>query len=59
MQILQELGDDDPTRKLQFSDIMTTRISVEFRTIQKIYFSDECIFHLNGHLSNLTLNNCH
>lgn len=51
MQILQELGDDDPDRRIQFCEIVTARITAEPRLVKNICFSDECTFYLNGHVN--------
>ncbi|KAJ8948893.1 hypothetical protein NQ318_005515 [Aromia moschata] len=48
LQIIQELGDDDPDRRIQFCEIMTHRIFAQPLLIKNICFSDECTFYLNG-----------
>lgn len=54
-QILQELGDDDPDRRIEFCELMTERIRVEPRLLKNICFSDECTFMMNG---NVNKQNC-
>ena len=51
MQILQELCDDDPDRRIEFCEIMTAKIIAEPRLIKNICFSDECTFNLNGQVN--------
>lgn len=48
MKTLQELGEDDFDRRLQFCEIMTEKIIVNPNLIKNICFSDECTFFLNG-----------
>lgn len=48
LQITQELGDDDPDRRIEFCEIMTNRIIGQPQLIKNICFSDECTFYLNG-----------
>ncbi|XP_050511562.1 uncharacterized protein LOC126887788 isoform X2 [Diabrotica virgifera virgifera] len=54
-QILQELGDDDPDRRIEFCELMTERIRVEPRWLKNICSTDECTFMLNG---NVNKQNC-
>lgn len=51
MKILQELGDDDPDRRIEFCEFMTNLINAEPGTIKNICFSDECTFFLNGEVN--------
>lgn len=44
MKILQELGDDDPDRRIQFCETMTDKIQQEPTLTKNICFSDECAF---------------
>lgn len=46
--ITQELGDDDPDRRIEFCEIMTDKLIAQPRLINNICFSDECTFYLNG-----------
>lgn len=48
MQILQELREDDPDRRIQFCEDMTEMLRVTPQLLKNICFSDECTFHLNG-----------
>ncbi|KAJ8944596.1 hypothetical protein NQ318_006010 [Aromia moschata] len=48
LQITQELGNDDPDRRIQFCEIMTNRIIAQPLLKKNICFSDECTFYLNG-----------
>ena len=50
--ITQELGDDDPDRRIEFCEIMTDKIITQPRLIKNICFSDECTFYLNGNKQN-------
>ena len=51
MSILQELGEDDPDRRIQFCELMTEEIRREPSIIRNICFSDECSFLLTGNLT--------
>lgn len=55
MKILQELGDDDPDRRIQFCELMTEEIRREPSLTKNICFSDESSFFLNG---NVNKQNC-
>lgn len=55
MKILQELGDYDPDRRIQFCELMTEEIRREPSLTKNICFSDECSFLLNG---NVNKQNC-
>lgn len=55
LHIVQELGDDDPDRRIEFCELMTQKIVNEPRIVKNICFSDECTFYLNG---NVNKQNC-
>lgn len=48
MQILHQLIDDDPDRRIEYCEIMTERIVQNPNYLKTICFSDECTFFLNG-----------
>lgn len=48
MSIVQELGEDDYDRRIQFCETMMEKIQIEPSLIKNICFSDESTFFLNG-----------
>lgn len=48
MQILQELREDDPDRRIEFCEEMTQKLHDTPDLLKNICFSDECTFFLNG-----------
>jgi transposase len=48
---VQELLDDDPDRRDQFCEIMIELIDINARFVQRICFSDEATFCLNGQVN--------
>ena len=44
MKILQELGDDDPDRRIPFCEMLTEKIQRQPSLTKNICFSDECSF---------------
>lgn len=48
LQLVQELNEDDPDRRLQFAEEMTNRLANDPNFLYSICFSDECSFYLNG-----------
>lgn len=53
--ILQELGDDNPERRIQFCDLMSEKIRAESRLLKNIYINSDCTFMLKG---NAVLERC-
>lgn len=53
--LVQELSEDDFDRRLEFSEIMMTRIDANPNFLYEIIFSDEATFALNG---NVNRHNC-
>lgn len=51
LQILHELTEDDPDRRIEFCELMTDRIAAQPELLKNICFSDECTFYLNGHVN--------
>lgn len=51
MQAVQELLEDDPDRRLEFCDLLMTRIDQSHLSLDWILFSDEATFTLNGHVN--------
>lgn len=52
IKLVQELNDDDPDRRLQFCEIMLNEIRLHGDGyLQRVCFSDECTFSLNGSVS--------
>lgn len=51
LQVVQELGDDDPDKRIEFCELMTNLIAREPNTTKNICFSDECSFFLNGRVN--------
>lgn len=48
LQILHELVEEDPDRRLEYCEIMSERIVQNPHYLKTICFSDECTFFLNG-----------
>lgn len=48
IQLVQELNEDDPDRRLQFCEEMESLISAHPLFVKNIVFSDECSFFVNG-----------
>lgn len=48
VQLVQELNEDDPDRRQEFCELMMDRMNADLQFINKIVFSDEATFHLNG-----------
>ena len=55
MKILQELGDDDPDRRIQFCEMLTEKIQRQPSLTKNICFRDECSFFLKAMLINKTV----
>lgn len=48
VKLVHKLNEDDPDRRLQFSEIMMNRINADPQLLNRIIFSDEATFFLNG-----------
>lgn len=48
VKLVQELNEDDPDRRNEFSETMMERISLDQQFLRNIVFSDEATFQLNG-----------
>lgn len=48
IQLVHELSEDDPDRRTEFCDLMMIRCNMDPAFLQRIVFSDEATFHLNG-----------
>lgn len=55
VKLVQELNEDDPDRRNEFSEIMMERITLDPQFLRNIVFSDEATFQLNG---NVNRHNC-
>ena len=58
MKILQELGDDDPDRRIPFCEMLTEKIQRQPSLTKNIFFSDECSFFVNKCKCNVNKQNC-
>ncbi|RYA74177.1 hypothetical protein DD595_24615 [Enterobacter cloacae complex sp. 4DZ3-17B2] len=48
VRLVQQLNEDDPDRRLQFAELMMNRIDADAGFLNRIVFSDEATFFLNG-----------
>lgn len=51
VKLVHELLEDDPDRRLEFCDLMMTRITADEYFLNRIVFSDEATFELNGNVN--------
>ena len=49
--VLQSLHDGDQDRRLQFCEIFMTKVNEDVTFLDKIWWSDEATFKLNGHIN--------
>lgn len=48
VRLVHQMNEDDPDRRLEFSEVMMTRINADANLLKRIVFSDEATFFLNG-----------